>query len=322
MVTAVLLPNAKACFITSAGLPAVGYQLFTYDAGTLVPRTTYLDSAGAASNTNPIILDARGEAVIYWDGNYKVILKDSTGVTIWTADNVGQGPLSTPTPWVAAGGSADAITATYSPAVTALTDGLLLSFRASAANATTTPSFSPNGLTARTITKNGGNALVAGDIAANAAEVLVRYNLANTRWELLNPSVAVALPFVPIFLGSTVAGVGTYSTQLGTATMNGREVTGRFELVATSLGAATGNLLLGGLPKVVNGTYRGGIVIHEWSGFNLAANYGYIGGTTIAGTTTGRLMRNGITVNNSAPILIASDIGATITLVGTVNYNA
>lgn len=94
MVTAVLLPNAKACFITPAGAPAVGYKLYTYDAGTLVPRATYLDAAGAGSNTNPIILDARGEAVIYWDGSYKAILKDAADVPVWTADNINQGSVA------------------------------------------------------------------------------------------------------------------------------------------------------------------------------------------------------------------------------------
>lgn len=94
--------------------------------------------------------------------------------------------------WVAAGGTADAITATYAPAVVAVYDGLLLAFRASAANTSTTPTFAPNGLTARTITKLGGGALVVGDIPAANAEVLVRYNLANTRWELLNPGTPSA----------------------------------------------------------------------------------------------------------------------------------
>lgn len=89
--------------------------------------------------------------------------------------------------WVAAGGTADAITAAYSPAITALVDGQLCYVRAGDANATTTPSFSPNGLTARTIVKNGGAALVAGDIVGDGHELILRYDLANTRWELLNP---------------------------------------------------------------------------------------------------------------------------------------
>jgi hypothetical protein len=90
--------------------------------------------------------------------------------------------------WAAAGGTADALTATYSPAVTAIVDGQLACVRAGAANATTTPTLAVNGLTARTIVKNGGDALVAGDIAGAGHEMILRYDLTNTRWELLNPS--------------------------------------------------------------------------------------------------------------------------------------
>lgn len=96
--------------------------------------------------------------------------------------------------WVASGGTSDAITATYAPVVPALVDGLLCCFRATAANATTTPTFAPNGLTAATITKKGGGALVIADIPGNLAEVILRYNLANTVWELLNPASVAAPP--------------------------------------------------------------------------------------------------------------------------------
>lgn len=93
------------------------------------------------------------------------------------------------TQWIAFAGTADALTATYAPALTALIDGQICMGRASAANATTTPTFAPNGLTARTIVRAGGSALQAGDIPAALAEVILRYNLANTRWELLNPAL-------------------------------------------------------------------------------------------------------------------------------------
>jgi microcystin-dependent protein len=92
--------------------------------------------------------------------------------------------------WTIAGGTADALTATYTPALTALGDGQLCFVRAVSANATTTPTFAPNGLTARTITRLGGAALGIGDIAGALAEIILRYNVANTRWELLNPSNA------------------------------------------------------------------------------------------------------------------------------------
>lgn len=95
--------------------------------------------------------------------------------------------------WVDGGGTADAITATYSPAITALVDGQLCFVRATAANATTTPTFAPNGLTARTIVKNGGSALVAGSISGDGHELILRYDLSNTQWELLNPKIVVGV---------------------------------------------------------------------------------------------------------------------------------
>jgi len=96
--------------------------------------------------------------------------------------------------WVDGGGTADAITASYAIPITTLVDGQLCYVRATAANATTTPTFSPSALTARTIVKNGGAALVAGDIAGDGHELILRYDLTNTRWELMNPK-AVIVPF-------------------------------------------------------------------------------------------------------------------------------
>lgn len=127
--------------------------------------------------------------------------------------------------WIASGGTADVITATYSPAVTALSDGMLLSFRATAANATTTPTFSPNGLTAHTITKNGGSVLVAGDIAANLGEYFLRYNLANTRWELLNPAIVAVTVFTGVTINNSIIG-GTTAAAGSFTSLNGGQLAG------------------------------------------------------------------------------------------------
>ncbi|HEY1506650.1 MAG TPA: hypothetical protein VGF92_20270 [Stellaceae bacterium] len=89
--------------------------------------------------------------------------------------------------WAIAGGSADTITASFSPANATLADGLVLGFRATAANATATPSFNADGLGAKTIAKQGGAPLAPGDIPGALAECVIRYNAANARWELLNP---------------------------------------------------------------------------------------------------------------------------------------
>lgn len=77
--TAVLLPNGKQSYATSTGAPLVGGKIFTYDSGTLNPRTTWQDAGQIATNANPVILDARGEATIFWSGAYRVIVQDSLG---------------------------------------------------------------------------------------------------------------------------------------------------------------------------------------------------------------------------------------------------
>lgn len=106
--------------------------------------------------------------------------------------------------WTIAGGTADVITATYTPAVTALVDGMVLHFRATAANLTTTPTFSPNGLTAKTITRNG-IALVPGDIRGPQFDATVRYNSAGGNWSLIN-ALAVPIGGVVPYFGGTVPG--------------------------------------------------------------------------------------------------------------------
>jgi len=85
---AVLMPVGRQSFEDSAGRPLVGGKLYTYTAGTSVPLATFKDAAQTTPNTNPIILDARGEAVIFWSGSYKVTLTDSLDAVIWTQDGI------------------------------------------------------------------------------------------------------------------------------------------------------------------------------------------------------------------------------------------
>jgi hypothetical protein len=77
-------------FFTAAGIPLVGGKLYTYASGTTVPLATYTDSVGDTANTNPIILDSRGEAGV-WLGpsRYTFKLEDADGNLIWTVDGVG-----------------------------------------------------------------------------------------------------------------------------------------------------------------------------------------------------------------------------------------
>lgn len=83
-----LAPPPKFRAVGADGLALVGGKLFTYIEGTSTPKATYTSFTLGASNTNPVILDARGEADVWLDGAYKLVLKDSADVTIWTVDSI------------------------------------------------------------------------------------------------------------------------------------------------------------------------------------------------------------------------------------------
>ena len=84
-----LTPSPFMQFFTAGGVPLVGGKLYTYAAGTSTLLATYTDATGTQFNSNPVILDSRGEAAVWLDtAAYKFKLTDSTDVEIWTADNI------------------------------------------------------------------------------------------------------------------------------------------------------------------------------------------------------------------------------------------
>ena len=151
----------------------------------------------SAANLILPIASLRAGYVLAFDAEGDVIVSTSTLAQIESGFGPPgpagpTGPAGTVVPWGVAGGTADALTVTMTPAVTSLTDGLLVSFRSVSANATTTPTLKANATTAHVITAKGGAALSPGNIAGSGAEYLAVYNLANTRFELLNPTNATA----------------------------------------------------------------------------------------------------------------------------------
>ena len=161
--------------------------------------------AGLAYNTGDwaMIVDSAGTSnwmigqVTSYSGTAMVVdvtLTNGSGtISTWNISLTGargaQGATGTSVPVVAAGGTPDVITGAYSPAITVLTDMLRVDFVASAANATATPTFQANATAAHVITKKGGTPLGV-DIPGALAVCQLQYNLANTRWELLNPAVS------------------------------------------------------------------------------------------------------------------------------------
>lgn len=84
-----VMPYAQIQFFDDNGKPLAYGKLYTYVAGTTTPKGTYTSSTGAA-NTNPIILDSSGRANVWLDTDtsYKLILKDTNDVQLWSVDNL------------------------------------------------------------------------------------------------------------------------------------------------------------------------------------------------------------------------------------------
>jgi hypothetical protein len=129
----------------------------------------------------------------------------TAGANLWWGNNTGSTAASgyqalgvqdmSPGMYVAGGGTAQAQTATFSPALSSLVAGLNLYFLPTAANTAAAPTFSPNSLTAKTITKCGTAALIANDLTTTGLAHLI-YD--GTEWQLLNPAAGIC--------GSSVAG--------------------------------------------------------------------------------------------------------------------
>ncbi len=81
--TASILPNGKNQFIDINGNPLVGGTVTFYEPDSLILKDTWQDSDQTILNTNPIVLDSRGQAIIYGDGIYRQRVKDSLGNLIW-----------------------------------------------------------------------------------------------------------------------------------------------------------------------------------------------------------------------------------------------
>jgi len=79
-------------FLGTTGLPLAGGKLYTYQAGSSTPLASYTTIDGTIANSNPIILGSDGklpeELWLTYGYNYKLVLRDSADVLIYTYDNI------------------------------------------------------------------------------------------------------------------------------------------------------------------------------------------------------------------------------------------
>lgn len=207
---AVLSPLPKMQFFDANGDPLVGGKLYTYAAGTTYPLATYTSSSGTVNNTNPVILDSRGEANVWLAyAAYKFKLTTATDVEIWTVDNVTNGETFGTSQWLTSVSGANNITATLSSAnFVAYAAGQLFSFKAASTN-TGAVTLNVNSLGVKQVTKAGSTALVANDIITGQV-ITVVYD--GSRFQICNlPNLQAPGP-----IGTTTASAGTFTNVTAT----------------------------------------------------------------------------------------------------------
>ena len=81
--TATLLPPAKTSFFDSNGRPLAGGSVYFYIPNTSTFKNTWQDEGKTILNTNPVVLDSSGQAIIYGDGQYRQVVYDVHSNLIW-----------------------------------------------------------------------------------------------------------------------------------------------------------------------------------------------------------------------------------------------
>lgn len=194
-------------FLNTVTAISSNYTVQTSDRGKLISATNTITISllpvGSATDGFSTIIKNNGSGVVTVDADSTETINSNLTVTLnpgeviilvtdgteWLGTDalLGKDQLQK-TAYISAagGGTVDAITATYSPAIS-LTNGTTVFCRATGANTVTNPTFAPNSLTAKTIVKESNKALNIGDIGGASHEMLLRYNSTNDNWVLLNP---------------------------------------------------------------------------------------------------------------------------------------
>lgn len=173
--TTTLVPWLRQQFFDSFGEPLFLGTLSSFAAGTNTPLATYTDSTGATQNTNPLVLNPRGEGSVWIPPNvaYKFALADSFGNPIWTIDNVVNSQLITLYGGVDTG-VANAYLLNFIASFTSYTDGTIIYWIPSHTN-TGASTININGLGVIQIQNFDGSALVGTSIIQNQpATILIK----------------------------------------------------------------------------------------------------------------------------------------------------
>jgi hypothetical protein len=216
-----LCPVPRLQFSDLNGVPLAGGFVYTYAAGTSTPQATYQDSAGATPNTNPIVLDSTGSALIWLAAlNYKIQLTDLNGVVQWTVDQVS----SVSQTELQGSGSFSSLAVTGSATIGGT---LVVTGAVTAPTLTVTGSASVNGALAANSSTIAGNASVAGTSSVGVSAVSGNETVGGTL---------------------VVTGMGTF----GDLTVNGVEIDALITSLIPVVTAVAGTLIITNVATVGN----------------------------------------------------------------------
>lgn len=219
--TDVLTPAPKQQFFDNNGRPLVGGKLFTYQAGTTTKLATYTDSGGMSANTNPIILDYRGECSLWIPPNvaYKYVLSppsdtDPPANPIWTVDDVVSSQLITLYGGVDTGVT-NAYVLNFTANFTAYTDGIVIYWIPANTN-TGASTINVNGLGPIDIVNQNGDPLSSSQLVANQVATIMYLG---GQFLLISSGIAPSVitgSFIPSWTGFSVAPTGSiFYTKIG-----------------------------------------------------------------------------------------------------------
>jgi hypothetical protein len=278
---------------SSNGIPMVGGTLTTYITGTSTPSTTWADFAQTTANANPITLDSRGECVLFLDGSvsYRFVLKNSSGVTQWTQDNVGGAGGSQS--YLTSVSGTNAITASLA-GVSAYAAGLMVTFTAAGSNTGAT-TININSLGVVNLVRADGVALSNGDILSGGTyeaiydgtsfklqgTLLASQLISTAKNKIINSNFSVNQRAVS---GTVTLSAGVYGHDRWKAGAGGCTYT-----FATTANVTTITITAGTLQQVVEGSQLfSGTHCLSWVGTATGRiDSGSYGASGVTGTATG-----------------------------------
>jgi hypothetical protein len=185
-----ILPPAKTCFTDANGAVVSGSINLFYPTTTTV-KPSWQDSSQTILNTNPIILDSNGCALIFGVGAYREQLFDANGSLLFdavTTDTSAENSIY----WAGLSGGTPNVITLVDPGFNG-TDGTVINFTALASNTGST-TINPSGFGPISVVKSttvGPVSLTGGEIIQNN-QISVVYSASANTFTILNPPIITA----------------------------------------------------------------------------------------------------------------------------------